>query len=85
MSDTIKQAMVRQVRDDFEVLLMCDAMLACGVTPFSVVFAPTGTDGVTGMPFPKGCPWSVFAIVPGADSKQTIGRVDALFDQKMAR
>lgn len=59
----MKQAMVRSVRDDFQALLMCNAMLAVGAEPISVVHQPTLRDGVTGQPFPASLQFLVFAKV----------------------
>ena len=64
------KSMVRRVQDDFQALLMCDAMTECGVEPFSVVRDPSGR-------------WYVFARVdrPPQDFAATCDRVDAAYDR----
>lgn len=72
-----KIAMVRMVRDDFHVLLMCNAMLSMGADPFAVVYQPTLRDGVTGQPFPAPSPFLVFCKVSDPAEMDWIDRAYA--------
>lgn len=68
----MKFCITRAVRDDFEALLMAEAMLKSGGEPFSVVIDPNPERSLR---------WCVYARFEATSSVDVVANeVDALFD-----